>query len=75
MPGEEKKNIFSFKTYKNQISFQRDSGSPLTCRNPSGTTTVCGLVSFGFGCGVDGFPGVYTEVSYYIEWVDEHITD
>ena len=35
-------------------------------------TFLCGLVSFGLGC--EGkFPGVYTEVSHYVEWIGENI--
>ena len=29
---------------------------------------IAGLVSFGIGCGRDGFPGVYTDVGTYAPW-------
>lgn len=43
-----------------------DSGGPLVCNN-----TLCGIVSYGTGCGREGFPGVYTKVSHYINWVKD----
>ncbi|XP_037934880.1 trypsin eta-like [Teleopsis dalmanni] len=47
-------------------SCQGDSGSPLICDGK-----LCGLVSFGIGCGW-GYPGAYTNVAYYRDWVLEH---
>lgn len=41
-----------------------DSGGPLVCKNK-----LCGIVSYGKRCGKKGYPGVYTEVSNYINWV------
>ena len=33
---------------------------------------ICGIVSFGYGCGA-GLPGVYCEVANYIEWLNDNI--
>jgi len=52
----------------NKDSCQGDSGSPLICR-VGGNDQVCGLTSWGIGCGQPGYPGVYTEVSYFSEWI------
>ena len=46
---------------------QGDSGGPLTSE-PNGGTNL-GVVSWGYGCGGGGFPGVYTQLSYYADWV------
>ena len=47
-----------------------DSGGPLLASNPDGSWTVVGITSFGVGCGNQIFPGVYTKVSEYMDWID-----
>lgn len=34
-----------------------------------------GIVSFGNKCGEPGYPGVYTRISEYIDWIKEHTKD
>ncbi|KRX99891.1 Ovochymase-1 [Trichinella pseudospiralis] len=47
---------------------QGDSGSPLVCR--VGIKFIqYGLVSFGHGCAKKGYPGVYTRVSSFVQWI------
>ncbi|XP_054087056.1 anionic trypsin-2-like isoform X2 [Zeugodacus cucurbitae] len=41
-----------------------DSGGPLICDEK-----VTGIVSFGYGCGEPGYPGYYTNVTSYIDWI------
>lgn len=48
-------------------SCQGDSGGPMTCGGD-----LCGIVSWGYGCAFAGYPGVYTQASYYIDWVTDN---
>lgn len=50
-------------------SCQGDSGGPLVVNTGSGVQQV-GIVSWGFGCAEAGYPGVYTRVSEFKEWID-----
>lgn len=47
---------------------QGDSGGPLFVSRSGGTTLV-GIVSWGFGCGLEGLPGVYARVSRLSGWI------
>jgi secreted trypsin-like serine protease len=53
-------------------SCQGDSGGPVIAGNGD-TTRIVGTVSYGDGCGRKGVPGVYTRVSHYAQWIDDHI--
>nr|BAB60718.1 proacrosin [Halocynthia roretzi] len=54
-------------------SCQGDSGGPLACPFTENTAQptffLQGIVSWGRGCALDGFPGVYTEVRKYSSWI------
>ncbi|PKH03746.1 hypothetical protein CXF72_04735 [Psychromonas sp. MB-3u-54] len=54
-------------------SCQGDSGGPLIIQE-NGWKQM-GIVSWGFGCAASGYPGVYTRLSLYNEWVKSIITD
>ncbi|XP_078397876.1 complement factor I-like [Cetorhinus maximus] len=49
-----------------------DSGGPLVCSDERNKAYVWGLVSWGEDCGTYGYPGVYTKVSHYFEWISSH---
>lgn len=53
----------------NVDSCQGDSGGPLVCKDARGVSYVWGIVSWGDICGQPGFPGVYTKVADYFEWI------
>ncbi|XP_076121815.1 polyserase-2-like [Alosa pseudoharengus] len=47
---------------------QADSGGPLVSKQDP-VWVLSGVVSFGEGCGRPGYPGVYTRVSRYQDWI------
>ncbi len=49
-------------------SCQGDSGGPLIVNN-----TLVGIVSSGNGCAKDGYPGVYTKVKNYANWIHTYL--
>ena len=51
-------------------SCQGDSGGPLVVDSTSTTPLVLGIVSFGNGCAVANFPGVYARVARYTDWIE-----
>lgn len=52
-------------------SCQGDSGGPLVYKI-NGTWAQGGVVSFGIGCALSSFPGVYARVSQYMTWISEN---
>ncbi|XP_067228354.1 complement factor I-like [Chanodichthys erythropterus] len=50
-------------------SCQGDSGGPLVCKDASGVSYVWGIVSWGDKCGQANYPGVYTKVAHYFDWI------
>lgn len=48
-----------------------DSGGPLVCNDPfTGHWEISGVTSWGRGCGVEKFPGVYTKgkICHFFNW-------
>ena len=56
---------------------QGDSGSPLMCpftaSDQGDQLQLTGIASWSYGCAEPGFPGVYTETSYYIPWIMDNM--
>ncbi|XP_077377210.1 polyserase-2-like [Festucalex cinctus] len=53
-------------------SCQGDSGGPMVSKQGS-VWVLSGVVSFGVGCALPQFPGVYARVSQYQEWISRNV--
>lgn len=61
-----------------QDTCQGDSGAPLTMRgrDMEAPYFVVGIVSFGMQpCGLESWPGIYTRVTHYIDWIVRNLED
>ncbi|NXJ73276.1 OVCH2 protein, partial [Trogon melanurus] len=52
-----------------------DSGGPLVCpsEDNSGLYTLHGITSWGLGCGRKSYPGVYTNVGSFVDWIKQNV--
>ncbi|XP_063244258.1 uncharacterized protein LOC134543278 [Bacillus rossius redtenbacheri] len=52
---------------------QGDSGGPLHIDGEKGSLEVVGIVSWGRGCARPNYPGIYTRVANYLDWIDDKL--
>nr|XP_020444181.1 tryptase alpha/beta-1-like [Monopterus albus] len=55
------------------LSLKGDGGGPLVSKQ-GGRWIQGGIVSFGIGCSLPNFPGVYTRVSQYQSWISSQVS-
>ena len=49
-----------------------DSGGPLICKNGN-NAVITGIVSWGIECALENYPGVYTRVPYFLQWIKKNM--
>ena len=47
---------------------QGDSGGPFVC-NDGGKAVIAGVVSWGNGCALADYPGVYARTTHFLDWI------
>jgi secreted trypsin-like serine protease len=52
---------------------QGDSGGPLVATTAGSQKVLVGVTSWGNGCALADFPGIWSRVSSYADWADQHI--
>ncbi|KAK2168974.1 hypothetical protein LSH36_13g25074 [Paralvinella palmiformis] len=57
-------------SYQDRDTCQGDAGGPLGWKNGQGQYVLIGLTSWGISCAA-GYPGVYTRVSQFSNWITE----
>lgn len=77
MPGTDYIHILSVHTqlfilFIISDRFQGDSGGPLMWQSGDQYYLI-GVVSYGYKCGEAGHPGVYTRVTYFVDWIVDKI--
>jgi len=50
---------------------QGDSGGPSMKSDGNGGEWLVGATSWGIGCGYPNYPGVYTDVAQYMDWIEQ----
>ena len=53
---------------------QGDSGGPFVC-NDGGKAVIAGVVSWGNGCALPDFPGVYARTTHVLDWIKEQMVN
>ncbi|XP_053306178.1 trypsin-like [Spea bombifrons] len=78
LTDQECRNAYPGQITDNMICVGYLEGGKDSCQGDSGGPVVCngelqGVVSWGRGCALAGYPGVYTKVCNYVSWIEETI--
>lgn len=66
-----KKNLFEYDCFS---TIQYSSGGPLMVYDSTTDTwNIAGITSYGYGCAAQDYPGVYTRVSMFVNWINARI--
>ncbi|MEE6487011.1 hypothetical protein FKM82_014769 [Ascaphus truei] len=76
LTDQECRDAYPKKITKNMICLGYLEGGKDSCQVDSGGPVACngelqGVISWGAGCALPGFPGVYAKVCNYISWIEE----
>ena len=52
-------------------SCQGDSGGPIV-KIDDDKATLVGVVSWGKGCALPKYPGIYADVRYFMDWIEQN---
>ncbi|CAO1338292.1 unnamed protein product [Diamesa serratosioi] len=64
--------LCAFDQLKNSDACQGDSGGPIQIKQSDNRFYIVGVTSFGAACGSE-FPGIYTRVSEYLDFIEETV--
>lgn len=65
------KSLITINIFLLFYSLQGDSGGPLMAPTETDRFSIIGIVSFGYKCAEPDIPGVYTRVSYFLDFIQD----